>query len=470
MIEIRLKEKRVAELLRVGKLVIAYIAIPVILQAIYTDLKVHGFDKVWIALRLGIVPIGVSCLLLYRLTFFKQRPFLPISVVAFYVAAIHLFFVSESGYAESKYFHSYIQVLMGLTILPFTWRTYVFVTGTIIASYSYLILHHANFDFSVFSKSNVIFLKTYVLITYATFFLMNQVRNKFYRKEIELENEIQTRQFIIEEKAKELSAAKIELIRQESEYSRYKALGELAAQVAHNVRSPVGTIDVIVNSTPELPLAAKVPLLNALSQIRGVANKLLKSKPHELEKKESEFPEVSVAGLLRNAIEEKRLLLSRYPDVVISSNVTNLSAYAYPAKIDPTDFSALISNLIHNSFEALDENGTIDVSIFESDKNLIVTVTDNGMGMPPEILKSVSLGQIGLSYMKSNGSGLGIPHAKKSVESWGGRFEIESRQGVGTTVHLTIPKSENALIAPIDIITTPAASPTFGLQFVEQVN
>ena len=444
----RLKEKRLAELLRVGKLVIGFIAIPVILQAIFTDIKVHGVDRLWIALRLGIIPIGVTCLLLYRMDIFKKRPSLPIMTVAFYVGAIHLFFVSQSGYAESKYFHSYIQILMGLTILPFVWSTYIFVTMTIIGSYSYLILHHANFNFGVFSQSNVIFLKTYVIIMYATFFLMDRVRNKFYRKEIELEDEIDARQTLIDKKAKELSAAKIELIRQESENSRYKALGELAAQVAHNVRSPVGTIDVIVNSTPELPVAAKVPLLNAISQIRGVANKLLKSKPHELEMKSHDFPVVPVARVLANVIEEKRLLLSRYPDVEIKSNIDDIIAKNYRAMVDPTDFSAVISNLIHNSFEALNDKGIIEVSLGEKDQSLVVTVTDDGCGMPEEILNSVRLGRIGLSYMKPNGSGLGIPHAKKSVESWDGRLEINSEVDAGTTVQIVIPSSQKLEITP----------------------
>ncbi len=72
-------------------------------------------------------------------------------------------------------------------------------------------------------------------------------------------------------------------------------------------------------------------------------------------------------------------------------------------------------------------------------------VSDNGKGIPSHIL--ARLGEHGISYGKKgteSGSGLGIYHAKKTVEEWGGKFEVRSREGIGTAIEIKLPKSAAA--------------------------
>mgnify|MGYP001585236637 CR=1 FL=1 len=67
---------------------------------------------------------------------------------------------------------------------------------------------------------------------------------------------------------------------------------------------------------------------------------------------------------------------------------------------------------------------------------------DNGQGIPKNILEK--LGEKGVSHGKegsTSGSGLGIYHAKKAIESFKGKFEILSREGLGTTITITFPKA-----------------------------
>ena len=63
----------------------------------------------------------------------------------------------------------------------------------------------------------------------------------------------------------------------------------------------------------------------------------------------------------------------------------------------------------------------------------------DGKGIPPEILPK--LGQRGQSFNKERGSGLGLYHARTSIERWGGNLELKSTVGVGTTVKLVFPKA-----------------------------
>ena len=88
------------------------------------------------------------------------------------------------------------------------------------------------------------------------------------------------------------------------------------------------------------------------------------------------------------------------------------------------------------------------MSLTHDDKNIILTVSDNGKGIPPAIL--AKLGQRGETHGKAGGSGLGLFHARTTAVSWGGSLVITSTPGQGTTVTIKLPKAE----APADFLQT----------------
>jgi signal transduction histidine kinase len=69
---------------------------------------------------------------------------------------------------------------------------------------------------------------------------------------------------------------------------------------------------------------------------------------------------------------------------------------------------------------------------------LELQVRDDGVGMPPEVLKKV--GKPWFST-KQEGTGLGIANCQRLIGRAGGRMRIESEQGVGTTVTILLPTS-----------------------------
>jgi len=68
-------------------------------------------------------------------------------------------------------------------------------------------------------------------------------------------------------------------------------------------------------------------------------------------------------------------------------------------------------------------------------------VTDTGVGMTPDELERALLPfvQVGRPLVSQEGSGLGLPLSRQLIERLGGRFEIASTVGVGTTVTITVP-------------------------------
>ncbi|MEQ1666122.1 MAG: ATP-binding protein, partial [Bdellovibrionales bacterium] len=95
------------------------------------------------------------------------------------------------------------------------------------------------------------------------------------------------------------------------------------------------------------------------------------------------------------------------------------------------------------------------ITVKDLDRAVLLKVSDNGKGIPPEVLKK--LGSENISYGKTgsaSGSGIGVYHAKKIIESLGGKFNVLSNLGQGTQVDIILPKAVapawffNAMILP----------------------
>lgn len=94
-------------------------------------------------------------------------------------------------------------------------------------------------------------------------------------------------------------------------------------------------------------------------------------------------------------------------------------------------------NLIKNGVEACGPGGRVDVFLHELIDQFYILIEDNGPGLSAEVLSH--LGQP-LHSGKDNGTGLGIAVAYKITESLGGKIEVESKKGMGTTFSLYFPK------------------------------
>ena len=87
--------------------------------------------------------------------------------------------------------------------------------------------------------------------------------------------------------------------------------------------------------------------------------------------------------------------------------------------------------------EAIDhKNGRIDIKTKEENGLAIITVTDNGKGIPKKIIDQ--LGKRGNTFGKKEGTGLGLFHAKTTLKNWGGSLSINSNPGKGTDVIIRV--------------------------------
>lgn len=99
-------------------------------------------------------------------------------------------------------------------------------------------------------------------------------------------------------------------------------------------------------------------------------------------------------------------------------------------------------NILDNALKYTSEGGGISVSVSEKEECIAISVTDNGCGIPVEHLPNVTKKFYKANYSQ-RGSGIGLAIVDEIVELHGGKLEIISEEGFGTTVTITLPIFKN---------------------------
>jgi signal transduction histidine kinase len=119
----------------------------------------------------------------------------------------------------------------------------------------------------------------------------------------------------------------------------------------------------------------------------------------------------------------------------------DLDENLHPLPLDRHAIYRAVLNLATNAVDACVESDTGDLVILRSrlrPDSVVITVEDNGVGIPEEQLRRVT--ERFFTTKGSKGTGLGLPVALKIAEDHGGTLEVESALGEGTSFHLRIPR------------------------------
>lgn len=229
----------------------------------------------------------------------------------------------------------------------------------------------------------------------------------------------------------------------------HAALGLQASQVNHDIRSPLAALNMITMQLKGVTEEQRLLIRNSVARINDIANSLLqksKSSRSNLGKEKMGLNVFSIEllpALVDGLISEKRIQFREFVEVEIECDIEN--SYGTFVNIDSVEIKRVLSNLINNSVEAFSDNrGKIEVSVIPNSNTASIIIKDNGRGIPEHVLPR--LGERGVSHGKNNnssgGSGLGLYHAKTTIESMSGTLAIQSKLGVGTEINITLNKVE----------------------------
>ncbi len=203
-----------------------------------------------------------------------------------------------------------------------------------------------------------------------------------------------------------------------------------ATQVAHDIRSPLATLEIVTNSLQNIDEQPRNLINSAITSIKHTADNLLKQYKNKKQTK----PE-QIATLLEEVILQKKIEFSAKPisfEIYISRNIK-------PAlvSLSAPEFKRVISNLINNAVEAIENHGKITVNMKKINHFALIEITDTGKGMSKEAIEKILA--TGESFEKPQGHGLGLTYAINCLKKWHGEFKIKSKIGKGTTILLFLP-------------------------------
>jgi len=113
--------------------------------------------------------------------------------------------------------------------------------------------------------------------------------------------------------------------------------------------------------------------------------------------------------------------------------------------MDPEEMQKVLVNLVLNANEAAGKDGKIEIATAEKDGSVVLSVSDDGCGMSDDFV-SKSLFQP-FQTTKKHGLGIGLFQSKSIVEAHGGKIEVESEEGKGSTFTIVVPVGKEGTVA-----------------------
>lgn len=247
-----------------------------------------------------------------------------------------------------------------------------------------------------------------------------------HEKTLEAEREARRLNEELKANMQKLSDTQLELVKSE----RLAALGQVTATLSHEIRNPLGAIRSSLYIIRQAALKAELKLDRPLDRIeRSVSrcDNLIGDFLEYTRTNTLSFQTVDASEFLTAVIEEQTL--ADGIEIVCDFPSTGIAI-----EIDPDRFRRVVINLVDNAAQAItgdrDTGGEIRVSCRVEDKGPVIRVTDNGPGIPDDVLEKIFEP---LFTTKSFGAGLGLATVKQLIEQHGADLTIETECGVGTT-------------------------------------
>jgi PAS domain S-box-containing protein len=255
---------------------------------------------------------------------------------------------------------------------------------------------------------------------------------------------IETALLLAKEQSIKAAQLKLENEIQRKSLEDQKEFTKVANQVAHDIRSPLASLLMIIKSCTEIPEAERIALREAAINIGDITNNLLsryiKKEPDLSGESEKSQPMLVSATLLQLLADKKYEYQNL--SIKLDHDISQAGHFAF-IKISISDFKRMISNLINNAKDAFDlsenKQAKIIISLDASNEWVTISIQDNGKGMSRDLIEKIKQ-NIAVTEGKKEGYGIGLTQVRETLQRYQGEFSIASELGRGTKVTLTFPR------------------------------
>jgi len=252
----------------------------------------------------------------------------------------------------------------------------------------------------------------------------------------------------LEQLVQERTSRLLELEAHRAKVDRLAALGQLAAGVAHEINNPLAGIqssmELIRDSVAhDVDARQLIDLVQSeIDRMAGIIRQLYQlHRPHTTSGTEVDLTRVcaQTVQLLSGACRRRGVTIS-----VSSSDDPIITA-----RLPEGELKQVLYNILLNAAQASTSGGVVEVSVTAEQRQVEIRITDHGKGIPPEILPLIfdpffttKHGQV------DAGMGLGLSVSQSLVQAMGGRIDVESTRGGGSTFRIVLP--QETIVLPRD--------------------
>jgi signal transduction histidine kinase len=247
-----------------------------------------------------------------------------------------------------------------------------------------------------------------------------------------VENQLQEYANSLEEKVAERTKQLEEINHRLVKAQRLATIGELAGMVGHDLRNPLTGIKsatyYLRTTHGSCSEDNRKKMFDVIESAIDHADKIIRDLQEYSREMQLELANCSPQSILKEA-----LALVQVPDrVKIIDNTLDNPLI----KADKTKIARVFINIIKNAVDAMPEGGTLQIKSTQTDGNVEISFADTGIGIPKEAMSKLFTP---LVTTKAQGMGFGLAICKRIVDAHQGRITVQSVEGKGTTVTVTMP-------------------------------
>lgn len=244
-------------------------------------------------------------------------------------------------------------------------------------------------------------------------------------------------------------AAEVKILR---EVDRLRS--ELIANVSHELRTPLGLIKISASSLlmddAEFDRATQQQFLHGISEeaskLETIVEHLLDLGRIESARLRLDKQPADLGQLISNTVKSMEALSAQHSMVTIvpgaARSGSNLPVEPLVATVDAKRIEQVLRNLLDNAIKYSPDGGVITVQAYRDDQQILVAVSDEGIGIPAEewdrIFERFHRVENEVTR-RLRGAGLGLAVCRGIVEAHGGRIWAESQPGASSTFCFTLP-------------------------------
>ncbi len=224
---------------------------------------------------------------------------------------------------------------------------------------------------------------------------------------------------------------------------------EFVAMISHDLRAPLSALQMylslLVEGTygkmNEVGERRGQSALKSVAQLVKLINDLLDMEKLEAGRMEMTFKQTELFSVVEYSVESVRNL-AEGPGIKVEFENVDFKVTA-----DGDRLAQVLINLLSNAIKFSPPGGTVSVTAKKGPEGIIVSVRDQGQGIPPQYRQTIFERFKQVPGQKKGGTGLGLPICKSIIEQHGGTIGVDSEEGKGTTFWFKLPLEGELMLA-----------------------